>query len=374
MSAVNCHKFNNEKIAHIKSLIDSDDASAEDGGNFRKYYDQCSIGLPLGDIHNIMNYASGKNFNITQWFIDTYAPPFDVIFTIIQRSLHEKNPEFAGKFINTNIEKFTELNIIELSTYFVQNANDSVSLHVLGYSANKFTKITSLPTSQEVIKELKGKDIPYHQFSLEVLTKLASFDKQHLQKEFEHNPSLFSCSLLVVLTNFHIEEKNDEISKYLTTLLSTFDCESKTIKDQLEAKILPNILINSLITVSLYHQHNTFASHLIDEFDLPCSTETLDTLNYSHDNNHTDVFKKLTTKLFFCSNEEKLRLILKEINLNGIKEREHVIKELIKDTKVSVTTAQKNKILEFAEDKVNPEFIDTLEDMFAINTPPHDIL
>lgn len=129
-------------------------------------------------------------------------------------------------------------------------------------------------------------------------------------------------------------------------------------------------MINSLITASLYHQHDIFASHLIDEFVLPCSVETLDTLNYSYDNNHTDVFKKLTTKLSSsCSNEGKLRLILKEIDLNNIKERENAIEELIKDTKVSVYPAQKDKILEFAKEKVSPEFFDTLDDVLTMNVP-----
>eukprot|EP00919_Chromeraceae_sp_WS-2016_P053049 GHVR01125925.1.p1 GENE.GHVR01125925.1~~GHVR01125925.1.p1 ORF type:complete len:179 (-),score=21.48 GHVR01125925.1:769-1305(-) len=176
-----------------------------------------------------------------------------------------------------------------------------------------------------------------------------------------------------MLTHFNIEEKNDELSKYLTTLLSIFDCKSKTTKDQFEAKTLPNILINFLITASLYHQHNIFASHLTDEFDLPCSVEILDTLNYSYDNNHTDVFKKLTIKLgSSCSNEEKLRLILKEIDLNRIKGRENAIEELIKDTKVSVSTAQKDKILEFAKEKVSSEYFNTLEDTLTTDTSAHD--
>jgi hypothetical protein len=305
--------------------------------------------------------------------MDTYTQPFDVIFTIIQKNLHEKNPELADKFVNANIEKFTELNIIELSTYFIQNANNDMSLHILGHGTNRFTKIMSLPTSQEVIKELKGEDITYQQLSLKVLTKLVSFDKQQLQEELEHDTSLLSCSLLVMLTHFNIEKKNDGISKYLTTLLSTFDCKSKTIKDQLEAKILPNILINSLITASLYYQHNIFASHLIDKFDLPCSVEILDTLNYSYDNNHTDVFKKLTTKFgSSCYNEEKLMLILKEIDLNRIKERENAIEKLIKDTKVSVSATQKDKILEFAKEKVSSEYFNTLEDALTTDTSAHD--
>jgi hypothetical protein len=36
-ATANCHEFNHERITHIKSLINSNAASAEDGGNFRNY-------------------------------------------------------------------------------------------------------------------------------------------------------------------------------------------------------------------------------------------------------------------------------------------------------------------------------------------------
>ena len=180
-----------------------------------------------------------------------------------------------------------------------------------------------------------------------------------------------SNSLLLIIFNFAIEEKRDEVSKYITDFIITFN-SPKGETDNQESNV-PSLMISFLISSSLHHIHEEFALYLVDKFSFSCDEKTLDLLNYLYDKKADNVFEKLTNKLFStCNNEEKLKLILRDIHLNEAKPSEYVIRKLISELKPSISEQQKEKIMEFSSEKVNPEFFDELESLL-LNTTNNNV-
>ncbi len=367
--SIQCHETNNEKINHIKSLI-SNSSQSDYSQAFSHYYSTCSNGLLLGDIYDIMIFSVDKNTDITWEFINYYKPGFDKIFQIIVRSLVNQNFEFATRVINASYNIMSEQNYIELSVYCIQNFNYDTSISWLGYSANRFTNILELNITQEVKKYVNSTE-DYQRFSVEIMQKLVSFGKQELQEELSRDFNFLSNSLLLIIVSFAIEEKRDEISTYITDFIIAFNSpEGKT--DNQESNV-PTFMIIFLISSSLHHMHEEFALYLVDKFSFSCDVKTLDLLNYMHDKKADNVFKKLTNKLSStCNNEEKLKLMLRDVDLNEAKPSEDVIRKLISELKPSISEKQKEKIMEFSSEKVSPEFFDELKSVL-LNTTNNNV-